>query len=322
MKPWRIGSLFSGIGGFELGLSNVKRRDGSPAFEVSWQVELDEYCREVLAKNFPEARRFGDIREFPEQDLVDELQVEMITGGFPCPTVSLAGLRKGALDEERWLWPHMHRVLEIFKPTFCMVENVYGLLSAKDLRGRRGGLLGGILHDLASLGYGAGDGFLEYHCIPAASIGALHRRDRIWIIGKLADTQREGPQGLDSKPRRAEENGQALGEGLPAREVPDTIGKRGRGRDDTREDAEDADSRGQVVGPTRDSGWWSTQCRLGGVTHGLPDGLDECRGWECGVPRVKKGQTKRIARLKALGNAVVPPLVQFLGEELVKREGV
>ena len=280
----RIGSLFSGIGGIELGLSRVKKQDGNPAFEVAWQVELEPYCQRVLEKHWPDVRRWDDIKTFPPGP-IDEWSVDMVTGGFPCPTVSYAGSRKGSQDD-RWLWPEMRRVLQLCKPRFCLVENVGGLLSAADVRGVRGGLLGGILRDLAQIGYGAGDGWLEYHCVPAEACGARHKRDRIWIIGKLADA----------------------------------IGERGRGRDDQRQDAVHADARRQVVGTPVDCGGWSVECRLGRADHGLPEGLDECRGWECGVPRVATGQRDRIARLKALGNAVVPQVVQFIGEQIVVRE--
>jgi DNA (cytosine-5)-methyltransferase 1 len=152
-----MGSLFAGIGGFDLGFERA-------GFKTVWQVEIDPYCQKVLAKNFPEAERFGDIRECGSHNLKP---VDVICGGFPCQPVSLAGSRL-AQSDERWMWPDFARVIRELRPKFVLVENVPGLLSSG---------MGDVLGDLSSLGYDA-----EWQIVSAADIGADHIRERVWIL--------------------------------------------------------------------------------------------------------------------------------------------
>ena len=179
----RYVSLFSGIGGIDLGLDRA-------GMTCAYQVEIDPYCRKVLAKHWPDVPKCDDIKTFPWTHAMSLLSdVDMVAGGFPCQTVSHAGERKGEGDAERWLWPEMHRVCKILKPRWVLVENVVGLLSAKGLRlGERGELFGNILRDLAEIGYG----HIEWHCIRASECGSPHVRPRIWI---LANSTGSGQQG-------------------------------------------------------------------------------------------------------------------------------
>lgn len=167
----KFGSLFSGIGAFDLGLSRA-------GMTCEWQVELDEFCRNVLAKHWPDVRRWDDIKTFPPTGPIDEWRVDLLAGGFPCQPVSHAGKREGEHDQQgRWLWPEMFRVCKLLRPRWVLVENVLGLLSAGDVRGS---LFGGILRDLASIGY-----CVEWHCLSAGGpegFSGPHRRRRIWII--------------------------------------------------------------------------------------------------------------------------------------------
>ena len=176
----RLGSLFSGIGGLELGIERAASSAGLEAVTV-WQVERDQFARRILKKHWPNATRFDDVFEFPPTDAAG-LEVDLICGGFPCQPVSIAGKQKGANDE-RWLWDEMRRICEVLRPRFILAENVPGLLSAGTFRGQ---LFGNILRDLAALGY-----YVEWDCIPASAVGAAHRRDRVFI---LADTDDPGRQ--------------------------------------------------------------------------------------------------------------------------------
>jgi DNA (cytosine-5)-methyltransferase 1 len=166
-----FGSLFAGIGGFDLGLERA-------GMTCSWQVEIDDYATKVLEKHWPNVRRRRDVREFPEEP-IDDWRVDLICGGFPCQPVSIAGNQKGDLDE-RWLWGEFARILGVLQPRDAVMENVPGLLSVD-----AGRLFGRVLGDLAEIGYDA-----EWHCIPASSIGAKHRRDRVWIVAH-ADSHRK-----------------------------------------------------------------------------------------------------------------------------------
>src|SRR6266487_3849645 len=100
----RFGSLFSGIGGLDLGLERA-------GMECRWQVEIDPYCQAVLRKHWPGVPKYEDVRT-----ISDELErVDLVCGGFPCQPVSLAGRRRGAADE-RWLWPEFARLLRVLRP--------------------------------------------------------------------------------------------------------------------------------------------------------------------------------------------------------------
>lgn len=153
-----IGSLFSGIGGLELGLEQAGLGP------VLWQVERDEYCRRVLARHWPTAVRYDDVREIHASTLAP---VELVCGGFPCQPVSVAGKRKAQADE-RWLWPEFARLVKGVEPGIVVIENVPGLRTAG---------LRDVLADLAACGFDA-----EWTCFGAGDIGAPHLRRRIYIV--------------------------------------------------------------------------------------------------------------------------------------------
>ena len=152
-----VGSLFSGIGGIDLGLERA-------GFETKWQVEIDPFCRSILQKHWPQVPKFEDVTKIEEGDLEP---VDLVCGGFPCQPVSSSGL-KLAQDDPRWLWPYFRRILSMVRPRLVLVENVEGLLG-------RG--LGDVLGDLSSLGYDA-----QWATLPAAYFGATHQRNRIFIV--------------------------------------------------------------------------------------------------------------------------------------------
>jgi len=154
-----IGSLFSGIGGLELGL---ERAGLGP---VLWQCEINPFARRVLAKHWPDATRYEDVRGIDEATP----RVDVICGGFPCQDISLAGKRAGIEDGERsGLWSEYARIVRTLRPRFVIVENVAGLL---------GFGFGRVLGDLAACGYDT-----QWDCIPASALGACHVRDRVFVV--------------------------------------------------------------------------------------------------------------------------------------------
>lgn len=173
MNALTVGSLFTGIGGFDLGFERAGMR-------VLWNCEQDEFCRRVLAKHWPDVPSYEDVCEL-EGEAVP--RVDVLCGGFPCQPVSDNGARQ-AQDDARWLWPEYARLIRELRPRYVVVENVAGLL-------RRG--MGDVLGDLAECGYDA-----EWDSIPAAAFGAPHLRDRVWIVAYPAG---EGPQGQEPKGR-------------------------------------------------------------------------------------------------------------------------
>ena len=154
--------LFSGIGGFSLGLERAGMR--TVAF-----CEIEPFCRDVLRKHWPETPIYEDVRALSAQHLTARgISVDVICGGFPCQDISLAGKGAGIEGERSGLWREYARLVGEIRPRYIIVENVAALLG-------RG--LERVLGDLAALGYDA-----EWHCIPASAVGAPHRRDRVWII--------------------------------------------------------------------------------------------------------------------------------------------
>lgn len=154
-----FGSLFSGIGGLDLGLERA-------GWQPAWQVEIDDYANRVLAKHWPGVRRWKDVCGFPPEPFPD-WSCDLIAGGFPCQPVARSGRRRAESDE-RWLWPEMARVVRLLRPQYVLLENVPGLLD-------RG--LERVLGDLAQMGFDA-----EWGVLSACQFGAPHTRERVFLV--------------------------------------------------------------------------------------------------------------------------------------------
>jgi DNA-cytosine methyltransferase len=284
-----IGSLFSGIGLLDLGLERAGL--GSP----TWQVEIDPWCRKVLARHWPSAERFDDVRAFapPSAD------VRVVCGGFPCQPHSVAGKRLGAADE-RHLWPDYARIIREARPSVVIIENVPGLRTTE---------LRGVLVDLAELGFDA-----EWTTFSAGSIGAPHRRSRLWIAATHPDRASvRGEPGWLSRAIGAAQEAQSRHD----REVldPNSDGERHQRPRDRAERARkpDADDGGEVVAPDADG--------IGRVEHAIRVATQ--RGWagHCGwqldpSPRVDDVGSRGMdvgRRKKALGNGVVVACAELVG---------
>jgi DNA (cytosine-5)-methyltransferase 1 len=178
----RVGSLFSGIGGIDLGLERA-------SMEIAWQCESDPYARKVLAKHWPDIPCYEDVRNLPD----DIERVDLICGGYPCQPFSLAGGRNGT-DDPRHLWPAFANTLRVLRPRLALLENVPGHLSLG---------FGDVLGDLAALGYDA-----EWTCIPAAAVGAPHLRWRVFVVAHAqGDWRSQWSQGHDSPVAHANQLG-------------------------------------------------------------------------------------------------------------------
>jgi len=154
--------LFSGIGGFSLGLERAGMR--TVAF-----CEIDPYARAVLRKHWPDVRCYEDVRELNADRLAaDGIRADVICGGFPCTDISVVGQRAGMAGEQSGLWAEFSRLIRELRPRYVIVENSPSLC----VRG-----LGEILADLADAGYDA-----EWTGVPAAAIGASHLRTRQWLL--------------------------------------------------------------------------------------------------------------------------------------------
>lgn len=164
---YRLLDLFSGIGGFSLGLER------SGAFKTVAFCEIEPFCRKVLEKHWPDVPCYDDIRTLTADRLAaDGITVDAICGGFPCQDLSSAGKMVGIEGDRSGLWSEIVRLCCEIGPEIVVVENVANLLT-----GDGGRWFSVVLSDLAALGYDA-----EWHCIPASHVGALHQRDRVWIV--------------------------------------------------------------------------------------------------------------------------------------------
>lgn len=164
-RPLLIGSLFSGVGGLELGLEAALGGG-----RVAFQVERDPFCSEVLTRHWPLAMRFDDVRD---QRAQDGPGCDVLCGGFPCQPHSLAGARKGN-EDERHLWPDMMNWVRARRPSVVVAENVPGLLTSSS-----GEVFSGVLSDLHAGGYD-----VRWRTLAASDVGAPHRRKRLFIVAR------------------------------------------------------------------------------------------------------------------------------------------
>ena len=179
------GSLFTGIGGFDLAASWM-------GWENVFQCEKNEWCRRVLAKNFQNTKRYIDIKDFNANEYRGS--IDIISGGFPCQPFSKAGKQRGKQDD-RYLFPQMLRVIREVDPPFIIGENVYGIAKTA---------LQEIKTSLEDLGY-----ITIAFDIPASAGGALHRRSRIWIVGIKKDTFDTNTNGIGSYRKEMHQQGNA-----------------------------------------------------------------------------------------------------------------
>jgi DNA (cytosine-5)-methyltransferase 1 len=272
-----FGSLFAGIGGFDLGLERA-------GMTCKWQVEIDDYATNILEKHWPEVPRYRDIRDITELPSAD-----LICGGFPCTDISYAGKGAGITGSQSSLWFEMLRIIRLVRPRYVLVENVPALLG-------RG--MGVVLGDLSESGYDA-----EWDCIPAAALGAPHRRDRVFIIGEqVAHTFEPGLEG---------HTGDVQDRNKPRRIYTQPDGPVGTGRlfnsyGSGRRDAEERNAGRGVEGERERNhktigrpGWWDAEPDVGRVADGVP---------------------RRVDRLKGLGNAVVPQVAEWIGRRILEGE--
>jgi len=236
--------LFAGCGGLSLGLERAGMR-------VVGQVEIDRFCRAVLARHWPEVPRHDDVRTALEWWRGEPRpRVDVIAGGYPCQPESTAGKRLGAADE-RWLWPAMAELVGELRPRYVVGENVMGHRTLG---------LAAVLADLERLGYVAFAGSLS-----AFDVGAPHVRQRLFVVARRALPDADGAGRVERDP--ADRPRPGAGRRVPA----------------------------------RDRGWSATP-ELRRVADGVPRGLD--------------GLT--LARLRALGNAVVPRMAEAIGRLVIQ----
>jgi DNA (cytosine-5)-methyltransferase 1 len=274
-EPITFGSLFAGIGGFDLGFERA-------GMSCRWQVEIDDYANRVLEKHWPDVHRERDIRSSGWHNLQP---VDIIIGGFPCQDISYAGRGAGLDGERSGLFFEAVRVVRELRPRVVVLENVAALFT-------RG--LDRVLGTLAEIGFNA-----EWHCIPAASVGAPHIRDRVFVIAYAESVGRETRSGSKGDEGQA---GQWRGESAGSSEaLADTSSGRLQGCDGSSRSGESSGSY-RLLQSSRGGGgisrWWTTEPDVGRVANGVP---------------------ARVDRLRGLGNAVVPQVAEIVGRMVLEK---
>ena len=289
--------LFSGIGGFSLGMEATKR------IKTIGFVEKDKFCQKVLRKNFKDVPIEEDIRNVRGE----RYSADIVSGGFPCQPFSVAGKRKGT-EDDRYLWDEMLRVITEVKPKFVAGENVQGIININN-----GLVLRQVQTDLEAQGFQ-----VQCFLIPASGIGAWHKRSRVWIVA--ANTNSRLSIGENQK---IQTRGNTFDNGSSA-DVPnskcdkrqDTSTRQGGASEirgiysqEKKQTSHDLWSKtSRCNAPPEQQTWWEQEhealtkiCR---VPYGLSAELD----------------TNRNDRIKALGNSIVPQIVTEIGKAIVAAE--
>ena len=296
-----VGSLFSGIGGLDLGLERA-------GFKVIWQSEIDPYCNKVLKKHWPEVPNHGNIKDINWSTIE---RPNVICGGYPCQPFSTAGKRKGT-DDPRHLWPWVRTAISELRPDYAILENVQGHVTLGGLQ---------VIGELAEIGYDA-----EWRIVSAAGVGAPHRRNRIIIVAYPNGQRLEGtrPKQQATGTPRSDENkngvmadtkkqfshgrGHGHHQGTFERGSGIQVEIRGSSSNVADSNSEQLGERGkpQNAGQTRSV--WKHHARG-------QEGYDGWQWWqvEPNVGRVADGVPNRVDRLRGLGNAVVPQVAEYIG---------
>jgi len=254
--------LFSGIGGFSLGLE----RTGG--FQTVAFCDSDKKTHLVLKKHWPNVPIFDDVSTLKGKDLGT---VEIITGGFPCQDLSVAGKGAGLAGARSGLWWQFHRLIEETQPKYVIAENVAVLRS-------RG--LDQVLRSFHQIGYDA-----EWHCIPASAVGAPHQRDRIWIVAYPNGDDRRSGSSAEPHQRQAWMESRRSGERFSERETEqalaysESVGLEGFGiRTIGTEQKESLPTRSScIVRAINKSDFWEVEPQLGRVADGIPNRVDRLK---------------------------------------------
>jgi DNA (cytosine-5)-methyltransferase 1 len=281
-----VGSLFSGIGGLELGLERTGK------FKTIWNCENDEYASAILRKHWPEIPNLGDITKV-EWERIEK--PNLLCGGFPCQDISIAGKQKGIKEGTRsGLWFEFAKAIRIIRPRYVLIENVPMLAN-------NGGTI--VLSSLAEIGYDA-----EWFTLSAAEVGAWHKRERFFIIAysnslrsgcNNGDDNREGGYFPTNEKRIVEK----AFEGEQGKRIT-SIGEMGdvsnpNGSRQQKSWFSIAAKAKQFA--IKCPGEWKTEPALGRVANGIPNFVD---------------------RIKCLGNAVVPQVAQVIGKAIAEYDEV
>mgnify|MGYP003729407617 CR=1 FL=1 len=296
IRQFRIGSLFSGIGGLELGL------EAAGLGSTVWQVEQDPYCQVILAKHWPHAKRYEDVCKVSASNLDP---VDLVCGGFPCQDLSSAGKRRGLRSSRSGLWFEFFRIVQEISPQVVVVENV---TSGESL------WLPRVQHDLVSLGYRT-----EAWRLGAVDVSAPHLRLRTFVVAYTDFKRLQGAKHEQEFSKHINEisaDESLVGHPDRQRKFQQEGCLKSFGRRVEDASCSEASCSALYNG--------DTFCRLGGDAHGFPNGMDlpdrwpnprdqEQAAWEPKRTAKKGSIPGNQHRLRLLGNAVVPQVARAIG---------
>jgi len=286
--------LFSGIGGFSVGLESTDK------FKTVAFCEQDKFCQKVLQKHWKDIPIHEDIKKLDGT----KIKADVVVGGFPCQSFSIAGKQKGK-DDERYLWDEMFRVIKEVKPRWIIGENVQNLTNISN-----GAILQGIYNDLESQGYE-----VQTFNISASSQGAWHKRSRIWIVASNTQClgfskgckKSEKFKGKETSNKYFNSNqGSQLRATSNQMELSNTKSIRPQGYElqHNLENGQELTKQLCQTNTKKQQTWWEIESKLSGIPYGISTELD----------------TDRANRIKALGNSIVPQIVTEIGQAIIKAE--
>jgi len=293
----KIIDLFSGIGGFSLGL------EATGGFETVQFVENNEWCQKVLAKNFPGVPITGDIRNYEGQE-----QADVVVGGFPCQPFSVAGKRKGT-EDDRHLWPEMLRVIKASKPRFVIGENVRNLTSIEN-----GMVFEQVCVDLENEGYE-----VQSFVIPASAVNAPHQRYRVWIVAYSDSKLCRGGRAIEPSGENKDRELYSAQEEQTRKHLRSKTVRCNSVRGET-ENVANSDSEG-LQRYRESSSELDKEITSTSYSKEQQRGMDHERfSFEPRVGRVAHGISRRVDRIKGLGNAIVPQIAYQIGLAILEAE--
>lgn len=307
---YRIGSLFSGIGGLDMGL------EAAGLGRVVWHAEKSSFCRQVLARRWPEALTFEDVNHV----VAVAPPVDILCGGFPCQDISTANQKGAGIHGSRsGLFFVFADAIRDLRPRYVVMENV------SNLRNRG---LDVVLGTLAEIGYDA-----EWATFPASAVGARHKRDRVFIVAyAYSKRERESRYALPAFSDRRTTRNHTPERGTPCRDrrgLRDAVSPRsqiGQGVFSHLESQLATVKRAGLRVGGRFERAFIPESVMGRASNGIPARLDRdtkrrlrtlTEPWERGIPRLKGAHPYRQERLTALGNAVVPAAGEVVGRCVV-----
>ena len=305
--------LFSGIGGFALGLNRA-------GFKTVAFCEIDPFCQKVLKTHWPDVPIAEDVKELANEPTKIPAggRDTILTAGYPCQPFSQAGKRRGT-EDDRHIWPYILRIIAQKRPTWCVLENVYGHISMG---------LDEVLADLESEGYAT-----RTFIVPACGVNAPHKRDRLWIVARNLEDSTSSECNTRSEvtgtlSQGDEDGGKSDNTDGSSSDVAHATSVRGQGLRSSREQESHTHGEEEVSmcgsedmaypDSQRTPCWTSRREDAGDVRQSSRSKGKHSRGmetWEFepNVGRVANGVSRRVDRLKSLGNAVVPHIVEQLG---------